>query len=153
MTSDTIITGPDDIGDTDLTNTLVKVRPTYTTDPAGVFLCSGGFGCKPNSNGKVFGRYLATNEVTFTRRHWIDGWATPNDEVTAEEWSSQPKPALYAEISNNIMRNANTSVEEVARDDAGRVTKEQMRAIMFNLLIDLGTQHQMMKEVADESAE
>ncbi len=140
------------INDTDLTNTLVKVRSTYTTDPSGVFLCSGGFGCKPNSSGKVFGRYIATNESTFTRRHWIEGWTTPDDEVAAEEWAHQPKPVLYAEISNNIMRNANESVDEVARDDAGRVTKEQMRAIMFNLLIDLGTQHQMIKKISSSEA-
>lgn len=138
-----------DIDDTDLTGKMVKIRATYTNVPSGVFMCSGGFGCKVGSSGKVFGKHLVTGETTYTRRHWIEGWASKEDEALAAHWANVPLAKLNLEISGNILRSANESVDEVARDDAGRVTKEQMRAIMFNLLIDVNAMHGMMREVVD----
>ena len=102
-------------------------------DPAGVFICSGGTGCYPSSQGgQVYGRYIASGRETYVRRDSLIGFASDGEVGIARNWANQPVWVRNLEEARKIRLDVNAKVGEVARDRSSNASKDRMRAVLLD---------------------
>ena len=127
----------------------VMVAGSY--DPVGAFSCTGGFGCSPASpGGKVYGRFLASSEETFVRRGWVTGLASEKDTAHAGHWANQPSWVLNLAIAQRMRSVTNDKVNEMSRDDGGRMSKDTIRVTVMELQTCINSLCEMMQEMSDD---
>jgi hypothetical protein len=147
-----LITTEPSIKDTELNRLTVMVAGSY--DPVGAFSCIGGFGCSPNSpGGKVYGQFIASGDETFVRRGWITGLATEADTSHAGHWASQPRWVINLAIAKRMRSVTNDKVNELSRDDGGRMSKDTIRVMVLELQSCINSLCDMMQEVSDDYAQ
>lgn len=133
-----------EVGDRPLKGERVIVE--NCEDPEGVFECEGGFGCSGDSpGGKIYGHFVASGEQTWIRRAWVTRYASDADYDKAKAWHGRGDGELAIAIAGKVLSQANSAVREITSDEAGRVTKDQMRAITLNLLTKVQRLHDLIR--------
>tara|TARA_B100001123_G_scaffold446906_1_gene602769 strand:- start:526 stop:987 length:462 start_codon:yes stop_codon:yes gene_type:complete len=130
---------------------VVMLDPSSTDDPACAFKLSGsGFGCDVGSTGKIYGQYIATQWHGYIRRHDINRFANEDDIQLSEDWRDVSKAELFAAVARRKRARCNDIVHEIAVDDKGKVTKEEMRRALLQLLGEINYMAESMQQLSDD---
>jgi len=93
-----------------------------------LFRCEGGFGCQPESSGKVFGRYLQDGEESYIRRSEIERVADDGDMKRLRAWEALSPQSRWKSLRATEKRRTCASFEDLQERflSSNKPTKQEL---------------------------